>query len=63
MDLIYLWIFPANAYFFITCWCLTLGPIASAIITWRNSLVFHSMDKVTSLFIHLYPPTVFIIIQ
>lgn len=29
------------------------GPLASAIITWRNSLVFHSLDKVTSLFIHI----------
>lgn len=28
-------------------------------ITWRNSLVFHSLDKVTSLFIHIYPPIVF----
>lgn len=34
------------------------GPIASAIVTWRNSLVFHSLDKVTSLFIHMYPPMV-----
>lgn len=30
------------------------GPIASAIITWRNSMVFHSLDKVISLFIHMY---------
>jgi hypothetical protein len=25
MDLIWLWFFPSNVYFFITCWCLTLG--------------------------------------
>ena len=25
---------------------------------WRNSLVFHSLDKVTSLFIHIMPPLV-----
>lgn len=30
-----------------------------AVITWRNSLVFHSFDKTTSLFIHIYPPLVF----
>lgn len=26
-----------------------------AIPTWRNSFVFHSLDKVTSVFIHLFP--------
>ncbi|EIW70179.1 hypothetical protein TREMEDRAFT_61943 [Tremella mesenterica DSM 1558] len=39
------------------------SPLASAIITWRNSLVFHSLDKVTSLFIHMYPPVVLTIIR
>jgi hypothetical protein len=39
------------------------GPLASAIITWRNSLVFHSLDKVTSLFIHMYPPLVLTVIR
>ena len=31
------------------------GPLAVAIIAWRNSLVFHSLDKVTSVFIHAFP--------
>ncbi|KIR28772.1 integral membrane protein [Cryptococcus deuterogattii 99/473] len=39
------------------------GPLASAIITWRNSLVFHSLDKVTSIFIHIYPPIVLTVIR
>lgn len=30
-----------------------------AIATWRNSLVFHSLDKVISLAIHIFPPFVF----
>ena len=30
--------------------------LCNSIATWRNSLVFHSVDKVTSLFIHIYPP-------
>jgi hypothetical protein len=73
MDLFYIWFFRDNVYYFMMCWCLTLGklgcsalpaqshrvtcwaethwlvlgPIASAIITWRNSLVFHSLDKVS----------------
>eukprot|EP01061_Rhynchopus_euleeides_P012038 TRINITY_DN21642_c0_g1_i1.p1 TRINITY_DN21642_c0_g1~~TRINITY_DN21642_c0_g1_i1.p1 ORF type:complete len:505 (+),score=129.42 TRINITY_DN21642_c0_g1_i1:57-1571(+) len=31
------------------------GPLSIAIIAWRNSLVFHSLDKVTSIFIHAFP--------
>ena len=34
----------------------TAGPLAVAIPTWRNSLVFHSLDKVTSVFVHGLPP-------
>ena len=32
------------------------GPVLLAIILWRNSMVFHSVDKMTSLFIHSFPP-------
>ena len=31
------------------------GPLALAIPTWRNSLVFHSLDKITSVFIQALP--------
>jgi hypothetical protein len=62
LDMIWLWFFPSSTVLFICSYCLTMGPLASAIITWRNSLVFHSIDKVTSLFIHIYPPLVFGII-
>jgi len=41
---------------FTVCYTLSHGPLALAIVLWRNSLVFHSLDKVTSLFIHMYPP-------
>ncbi|KAF5357594.1 hypothetical protein D9758_007410 [Tetrapyrgos nigripes] len=54
LSFIYLWIFPASLAL-----CLSHGSLASAAITWRNSLVFHDLDKVTSLFIHVYPPFVF----
>ena len=33
----------------------TSGPLALAIPIWRNSLVFHSLDKVTSVFVHALP--------
>lgn len=35
---------------------LSNGPLAWAIVAWRNSMVFHSIDKVTSILIHLGPP-------
>jgi len=31
------------------------GPLAFAVPCWRNSLVFHDMDKVTSTYIHVFP--------
>ncbi|KAB5545640.1 hypothetical protein GE09DRAFT_968358 [Coniochaeta sp. 2T2.1] len=50
-----LWIFPSSKRLFLSTYCLAFGNNAVAIIMWRNSLVFHSMDKVTSLFIHIMP--------
>jgi len=35
---------------------LSHGPIAVAILAWQNSIVFHSLDKMTSFFIHIMPP-------
>lgn len=37
------------------CFVMTNGPLVWAILTWRNSLVFHSLDKVTSVYIHVLP--------
>ena len=34
---------------------LSNGPLLWAIPTWRCSMVFHSLDKVTSVFIHAFP--------
>lgn len=50
-----LWLFPGSKRLFISAFCLAFGNNAVAIIMWRNSLVFHSFDKVTSLFIHIMP--------
>lgn len=50
-----LWAFPASKRLFTAAFCLAFGNNAVAIIMWRNSLVFHSFDKVTSLFIHIMP--------
>lgn len=51
-----IWAFPGSKRLFIGTFCLTFGNNAAAIAMWRNSLVFHSMDKVVSTFIHIMPP-------
>ncbi|KAL2757197.1 hypothetical protein ACRALDRAFT_1062817 [Sodiomyces alcalophilus JCM 7366] len=53
--LICIWVFPNSKQLFAAVYCLAFGNNAVAIIMWRNSLVFHSFDKVTSLFIHIMP--------
>ena len=42
---------------------LTHGPISIAIVAWQNSLVFHSMDKVTSFAIHILPGTFYYLLR
>lgn len=34
---------------------LANGPLAFAVPVWRNSLVFHDVEKITSLYIHIFP--------
>ncbi|KAI8078202.1 uncharacterized protein B0P05DRAFT_542921 [Gilbertella persicaria] len=58
MTMLFLWLYPNSLGLFYASYFLTNGPVAWAIITWRNSLVFHSLDKVTSVFIHIFPPLV-----
>jgi len=48
--------YPNNLGWFQANYVLTLGPIYLAIIIWQNSLVFHSLDKLTSFFLHAFPP-------
>ncbi|KAJ0426093.1 hypothetical protein BJY00DRAFT_272893 [Aspergillus carlsbadensis] len=54
-----IWVFPKSRRLFISTFCLVFGNNAVAIAMWRNSMVFHSMDKVVSLFIHIMPPVTF----
>ena len=51
-----IWCFPNSKRLFLSAYALAFGNNAVAIVMWRNSLVFHSLDKVTSLFIHVMPP-------
>jgi len=43
---------------FKTNFVLSMGPISFAIVAWQNSLVFHSIDKVTSFALHIMPPLI-----
>lgn len=63
LNFVYIWILPQSPALFVACYCLSHGSVASAVITWRNSLVFHDSDKNTSLFVHMYPPLVFTVIR
>ncbi|CAL8575497.1 hypothetical protein XPA_001417 [Xanthoria parietina] len=54
--LLTVWVAPQSKRLFISTYCLAYGNNAIAIAMWRNSMVFHSLDKVTSLFIHIMPP-------
>jgi hypothetical protein len=46
---------PNSALVFKTTFAYANGPILWAIPLWRNSLVFHSHDKVQSVYIHCVP--------
>ncbi|KAF8076039.1 hypothetical protein FPV67DRAFT_1558595 [Lyophyllum atratum] len=63
LNFIYIWFFPSSPALFVACYCLSHGSLASAVITWRNSLVFHDQDKVTSLYVHIYAPYTFTVIR
>lgn len=54
--LVYIWVFPTSQLLFMSIFALSNGPLAWAIVAWRNSMVFHSVDKITSILIHLGPP-------
>lgn len=42
-----IWVFPQSRRLFVATYCLAYGNNAWAIAMWRNSMVFHSIDKVT----------------
>eukprot|EP00246_Nothoceros_aenigmaticus_P004323 TRINITY_DN15828_c0_g1_i1.p1 TRINITY_DN15828_c0_g1~~TRINITY_DN15828_c0_g1_i1.p1 ORF type:complete len:355 (-),score=31.99 TRINITY_DN15828_c0_g1_i1:398-1462(-) len=55
--------FPRHEKLFLVCFSFSEGPLAWALIVWRCSLVFSSVDKIISVLIHLLPGTVFFIIR
>ncbi|KAJ6226583.1 hypothetical protein M0813_10801 [Anaeramoeba flamelloides] len=47
-----------NKLFFLMVFASVNGPVLTSISFWKNSMVFHSLTKITSLFIHLFPAMV-----
>ena len=45
--LLTIWVAPQSKRLLISTYCLAFGNNAVAIAMWRNSMVFHSLDKVT----------------
>ncbi|KAJ1437151.1 hypothetical protein SESBI_03999 [Sesbania bispinosa] len=61
--LVYLLFYPRNEKLFMVCFSFAEGPLAWALIVWRCSLVFSSVDKIVSVLIHLLPGLVFFTIR
>lgn len=62
--MLFIWVFPASRSLFVSVFALSMGTLSFAVITWRNSLVLHSIEKTTSSFIHIMPPvTMFVIVH
>jgi len=49
------WLFPKDPRVFMAVFGVSAGPLFTAVIMFRNSLVFHSFDKLTSCYIHICP--------
>ncbi|KAL0249446.1 hypothetical protein GEMRC1_004678 [Eukaryota sp. GEM-RC1] len=47
-----------NVVLFQVCFAYAVGPLTFAIQLWQNALVFHDLDKLTSLFLHIQPSLV-----
>ena len=53
-----IYVYPNNIQLEKAVFSVSNGPLLLAIVMWRNSIVFHSFDKMTSMFIHLLPSLV-----
>lgn len=54
-SMVQLYVYPESCYGIKLAFLYGNGPLAFAIPSWRNSLVFHDMEKTSSVYIHLFP--------
>lgn len=57
------YVYPTSGRLFLLNFTNSSGAIAWAIVLWRNSLVFHDLEKLTSFLIHAFPPLVVYVIR
>lgn len=48
--------YPNNLLWFKANYVLCMGSLLNAMVVWQNSVIFHSMDKLTSLLLHAFAP-------
>jgi hypothetical protein len=56
-------LYPESRLLFQILFSLATGPVTFAIMAWRNSLVFHSLDRLTTVAVHAFPPLVIYIMR
>jgi hypothetical protein len=56
-------IFYHPAWLFRMVFIFTNGPLMFAILVWRNSLVYHDFDKMTSIYIHILPAMLTLVLK
>ncbi|KAF8064677.1 hypothetical protein HT031_003479 [Scenedesmus sp. PABB004] len=54
----HLWLAPRSAVAAKVTFAFDTGPLAWSVLAFRNSLVLHDLDKVTSVFLHIAPALV-----
>lgn len=58
MLMLHIWVYPTNLLLAKVTFAHSFGPLLWSILAFRNSIVYHSLDKMTSHFMHLYPACV-----
>jgi len=56
-------LYPESRLLFQILFSLATGPVTFAIMAWRNSLVFHSLDRLTTVAVHAFPPLMIYIMR
>jgi len=49
-------LYPSCLLWFKANYVLCMGSLLNAMVVWQNALIFHSMDKLISLFLHAFAP-------
>lgn len=53
--LLFLNVMPENDYLFVATFLFSNGALAVAVAAFRNQIVFHNLDNMSSLALHMYP--------